>query len=487
MNISAATPLVFVDLETTGTSARHHRVIEIGVVRVEKGEVVARYRTFVDPGVPVPSMITSITGISSAMLVGAPTFDEVALEAAELLDGAVFVAHNAIFDYSFLGEEFRRLGIAFSHPYVCSAKLSRSLFPEHRHHNLDSIIERYGLNAGSRHRALDDADVLWQFFETIRREHGKDMLFEAMQEMLRVRRLPLHIKKEMLTTLPDTPGVYLFYGKDDALLYVGKSRKIRTRVRSHFTADTLSSNGRDMLSEIRRIEHQETAGELGALLLESHLITTRDPAYNKRARARHVYVLAHEATNEDGYRRVLLTQKETVEHKDRADIVGIYKNKTQAKEALAALVREHELCPQLVGITPHTVKPGRPCFARQLGACKGACIKKEKSRTYNRRFREAFDAQRLKEWPFQGPVALEEKEREGKGQLFIVDNWVLLGAFHFEDGEWEEFVPAHFHFHYDTYKLFARELLKRRPRLSVRVLNRHEEAWFKDGGWSVIK
>jgi len=247
MQVDHKTPLVFIDLETTGTSPRHSRIIEIGLVRVERGKVVREYRTFVDPGELVPPFVASLTGIESSMLVDAPAFDEVALEVAELLEDALFIAHNAPFDYGFLGAEFRRLGIPFSRPYLCTAKFSRALFPAEKHHNLDSIIERYKLDAGRRHRALDDARVLHQWFTILGDTYGKDLLHELMQEQVRVRKLPQHIHEHMIDTLPEESGVYFFHGKNDELLYVGKSRKIRTRVRAHFAKDALSGRGTDML------------------------------------------------------------------------------------------------------------------------------------------------------------------------------------------------------------------------------------------------
>jgi DNA polymerase-3 subunit epsilon len=304
MHINAKTPLVFVDLETTGTSPKHHRVIEVGIVRVEDGVVVAEYKTLVNPGTLVPAFITSLTGISTAMLVDAPAFDEVALEIQELLEGAVFVAHSVLFDYGFLQAEFKALGMDFSYPYLCTAKLSRQLYPRCRRHNLDSIIERYDLSAGDRHRALDDARVLHQFLEVTKASHGAETLYETMEEMVRVRRLPQHIKERQITKLPDTPGVYFFYGKKDELLYIGKSRRIRTRVRSHFAKDGLSGKGRDMLSEIRRIDYQETAGEVGALILESYLIKKQNPIYNVRSRERRALYVVREDINSDGYATV---------------------------------------------------------------------------------------------------------------------------------------------------------------------------------------
>jgi len=478
MQIDAKTPLAFVDLETTGTSARHNRVIEIGIVRVEGGVVVREYHTLLNPGTLVPAFFTSLTGISTAMLVDAPQFEEVALKVAELLDGALFIAHNAPFDYGFLGGECKRLGITFSYPYLCTAKLSRALFPRYRRHNLDSIIERFGLSEGDRHRALDDARVLHQFLGVAKDCLGEERVHELMQEQVRVHRLPAHIKEEMILALPERPGVYFFYGKNDELLYVGKSRRIRTRVRSHFAKDGLSGRGQDMLSEIRRIEHRETAGELGALLLKLHLIKTHKPVYNTGTRT--PLCIAHQGVNAHGYATIAIDQADTIAVGDEKHIAAVFSSNKQAKKLLHEYAKEYELCPQLLDIE-QPVTPGASCAAHELGQCKGACIGVEKHRHYNRRFREAFQTHCIKTWPFVGPVGIEEISVAGTGELFIINNWRLLAALHVEEGVWEEFVPSSFRFEYETYKMFSRELLKKRPKVAIRELTRREEVWLRSG------
>ena len=158
---------VFLDLETTGTKAEFERVLEIGALRVEDGKEVARMDTLVNPRVSVPYFIEKMTGIRSEELNDAPIFEEVCSELDKLLDGAVMVAHNANFDYSFLEHEYKRLGIDFSQRTLCSVKLSRRLFPQHRTHGLDAIMKRYDIGCERRHRAFDDAEVIYKFFQKI--------------------------------------------------------------------------------------------------------------------------------------------------------------------------------------------------------------------------------------------------------------------------------------------------------------------------------
>ncbi len=159
---------VCVDTETTGLSPLRDRIIEIGILRVEGGEVTDRFQTLLQPDVMLPAIITEITGITDDDLTLAPHFEDVAEEIARLLDGALFVAHNAEFDYSFLTNEFTRVGTILALSRLCTVRLSRMLYPEHRRHDLSSIIERYNFPIENRHRAFDDALIVWQLLERMK-------------------------------------------------------------------------------------------------------------------------------------------------------------------------------------------------------------------------------------------------------------------------------------------------------------------------------
>ena len=159
-------PLVFLDIETTGLSAREGRITEIGALRVENHKVTATFKQLINPEVAIPPFITRLTGITNEMLWESPTFRTIADELDVFLDGALFVAHNVGFDYSFIKAEFEKVGNKnFAMDRACTAKLSRRLYPEHRSHALDRIIERMNLDVVNRHRAYDDAEVLWKFFQ----------------------------------------------------------------------------------------------------------------------------------------------------------------------------------------------------------------------------------------------------------------------------------------------------------------------------------
>lgn len=158
-------PIVFIDVETTGLGAHDGHILEIGAVRVDNGKIVEKYTQLLDPGVDVPWFITNLTGITNQEIAGSPQFAHVADKLDQLFENAIFAAHNVGFDYSFFSSEFRRVGQRLDMDRFCTARLSRALHPEHRRHNLDAVISRGGYQIKNRHRAFDDAYVLYQFYQ----------------------------------------------------------------------------------------------------------------------------------------------------------------------------------------------------------------------------------------------------------------------------------------------------------------------------------
>lgn len=273
-------PIAFVDLETTGATATVDRITEIGIVQLDDAGM-REWSTLVNPQTSIPVFIQAMTGITDHMVREAPTFDAVAAEVAARLEGRLFVAHNARFDYGFLRNEFHRLGNAFRAQALCTVKLSRRLYPQHRHHNLDALIERHGLEPDGRHRALADARLLHQFWTLMQRSHPQELLASVIKELTAKPAVPPHLDAAVLDELPETPGVYLFYGENALPLYVGKAKDIWARVLSHFSGDHASAKEMALSQQVRRIEWVPTGGEVGALLREAELIKTLQPMHNR--------------------------------------------------------------------------------------------------------------------------------------------------------------------------------------------------------------
>lgn len=174
-----------VDVETTGGSPFFNRVIEIGLLRVEKGELIEEYQTLINPEMEIPEFIIKMTGITQEAVAAAPRFEEIAEDVLSKFEDAIFVAHNSQFDYGFLKEEFRRLGYAFNMQQLCTVRLSRALYKEHKHHNLTALIERYNFACENRHRAFDDAKVLWDFLQHVNVDVEEKTLQKVLKRMIR--------------------------------------------------------------------------------------------------------------------------------------------------------------------------------------------------------------------------------------------------------------------------------------------------------------
>lgn len=277
------TPIVFVDLETTGGSVAEHRITEIGIVQVGPSGV-SRWSTLVNPQQHIPPFIQSLTGITDDMVRDAPTFESLAAELFQRLEGRLFVAHNASFDRGFLRGEFRRAGFAFNPDVLCTVKLSRALWPHEKRHGLDALIERHSLQPLARHRALADADLLWQFWHRLHGLWPLDGLREHIDRTLRRYRIAGDITEDTLDTAPAGHGVYAFFDESDRPLYVGRSARLRQRVRAHLTGERRSAREVRIGDEVRRVQWQGTGGELGALLTEAQWLERLRPVHNRQPR-----------------------------------------------------------------------------------------------------------------------------------------------------------------------------------------------------------
>lgn len=174
--------LVFLDLETTGANAATDRITEIGLVEVEAGQV-SRWSTLINPGQPIPPFIQRLTGINDHMVRDAPPIDTVLDTLRSRLVGGLFIAHNARFDYGFLSRAFLQAGYQLQNEVLCTVRLSRRLFPAERRHNLDTLIERHRLVTDERHRALADADLLWQLWNKFSTEIAPEIFEPAVQAL----------------------------------------------------------------------------------------------------------------------------------------------------------------------------------------------------------------------------------------------------------------------------------------------------------------
>jgi len=448
-------PLAVVDLETTGSQPAWDRITEIGVIEVDGFEVSSEWSTLVNPGAAIPAPIQALTGISSEMVARAPSFAELAAGLYERLAGRVLVAHNARFDYGFLRHEFERAGLKFLARTLCTVRLSRRLYAGHASHSLDSLIARHGIDCRARHRALPDADAVWQFLRIAAHEHGSEILAVAARQVARQPALPAHIDRALIDAIPEAPGVYLFYGEAGAPLYVGKSRSLRSRVLAHFSSGLRQRKAAELAREVRRIDWQRTVGELGALLREAKLVKELQPAYNRQLRRpESLCGFAFDM------KRLRLAHPHEIDGETLPYVYGLFRSRRDALQALRGLADEHGLCLQTLGFD---VARHGSCFRRQIGRCRGVCAGRENIHVHHARVAEALASLKAVQWPHSGPLGIVERDRSREAaEIHVVDRWCYLGAASC-DAELAELLesagtPS---FDYDHYRILSRHLARK--------------------------
>jgi DNA polymerase-3 subunit epsilon len=458
--------LAFVDIETTGTSVTSDRIIEIGIIRVEDDAIVETFQSLIDPQTYVSPFIQNYTGITRDELDKAPTFASLQDEIQRLLSDCVFVAHNVRFDYGFVKNEFSRQGETYTAKQFCTVKLSRQLFPQHKRHNLTSIIERFNINCPNRHRALDDARVVLDFYQHVQNSFPEEKITASFKRVLSQPSVPAALKRKNISNLPEQPGVYIFYGQNGYPLYVGKSINIRERVLSHFSNDYTSSKEMHIAQQIESIETIVTAGELGALLKEAQLVKEMQPLYNRKLRYARSVTILRRATTDAGYDTVAIDTVDTIEAAEADQILGVCKSAKQAKEHLTEIAKSSQLCHKLLELEKSTGS----CFPYQLGWCKGACIGKEPALTYNLRFALAFSGTSLKPWPFRGPIMIREYNATiDQMEAFLVNKWCLLG-YGSDHVDLEDCDSLQSTFDLDTYKILVRYIVSPEKQNNISVL-----------------
>lgn len=363
---------VVVDLETTGTRTTDSGITEIGAVKVRGGEVLGEFQSLVNPGREVPAFVARLTGITTAMVATAPAIDLVLPSFLEWAHGSVLVAHNAPFDVGFLKAAASGLGYPWpGFAVVDTVPLARRvvLRDEAPNHKLSTLANLFHAQVVPEHRALADAratvDVLHGLLDRLGAmgvTHLEDLATAADPVPPDVRR-----KRHLADGLPEAPGVYLFKGPRDEVLYVGTSTNIRKRVRSYFTA----AEKRRRITEMVRIAQEVTpvvcATPLEAAVRELRLITEHEPRYNRRSKhpERNTWV----RLTDEPYPRLSVVR----EVRAGAPHIGPFGSRRTAQEAVDALHDALPLRQCSLRLALVSRSPGSPCALAGMGRCSAPC------------------------------------------------------------------------------------------------------------------
>jgi DNA polymerase III subunit epsilon len=280
--------LVVFDLETTGLSAARDRMCEIGAVRVSALAIDQTFETLVNPGTTLPRQIASLTGIRDPELRRAPSPHVAVTRFLRFAADAPLVAHNARFDVGFLDREVERLtGRRVAAPVVDTVWLARRLLRERSERfSLAQLAHFFGTSSRPCHRALADALATAEILIALlglAQERGARTVTDVV-ELAAPRARRLHAKRALAAEAPRSPGVYLFRDRHETVLYVGKARDLRARLRSYFSGSRQRPAVEAALGALERIEWRPLGSELEAALEELRLIRELRPPANARGK-----------------------------------------------------------------------------------------------------------------------------------------------------------------------------------------------------------
>jgi DNA polymerase-3 subunit epsilon len=370
-----------VDIETTGGHASANGITEIAIYLHDGREITQFYQTLINPGIPIPYYITTLTGISNEMVADAPPFEAVAPLIHDLLKDRIFVAHNVNFDYSFVKHQLAQTGFELQTKKLCTVRLGRKIFPGLPSYSLGNLCRHLGISIKDRHRAGGDAEATATLFGLLLAADKDKVIAGALKVGSKEQFLPPNLPPEQVKLLPAAPGIYYFHDQKDKVVYVGKAKNLTKRVNSHFTGHSTSRQRQNFLRSIHRISYQETGTELMAAILESVEIKRLWPAFNysqKRVEFRYGYYLFED---QSGYLRIAIEKK-----RKYSNPVHSFQLLVQGQQLLRSLIRQFELCPRLCFLQ----KGEGTCSGITASICKGACEQKELPGSYNARVKAAI-------------------------------------------------------------------------------------------------
>ena len=350
------------------------------------------------------------------MLRSAPKFYEIAKRIVEITTDCILVAHNAQFDYRILKTEFRRLGFDFERENLCTVELSKKLIPDLPSYSLGKLVRSLGIPVSDRHRAAGDATATVKLFKMLLDKDVEKTIIKAA-----VRLDPKHQMEPKLTDiiskLPSVTGVYYIHKDDGEIIYIGKSKNIKSRINQHFTGQTPKS--KKIQLEVATVTYDETGSELVALLKESEEIKRNKPKFNRALRRT---VFTHglfSFRDAEGYVNLKI---EKIKGKQKP--ITTFSNHESGKSFMNKIVEKNQLCQKLCGL----YKTASSCFGYDIKSCAGACISKEPAETYNKRVLKLIESHTFKN---QNMILIDHGREVDERSAILIENGVFRGFAYF--------------------------------------------------------
>ena len=348
-----------VDIETTGGHAASNGITEIAIYLHDGEKIVGHYETLINPDQPIPYFITGLTGINNQMVAKAPRFSEVAERIYTLLQDNVFVAHNVNFDYSFVKHQLAQCGFELETNKLCTVRLSRKIFPGLPSYSLGNICGYLDIRIDDRHRAGGDAKATVALLEKLIESDSSDSIKKFLKKTSKEQSLPPNVPREHYERLPDLPGIYYFHDQRGKVVYVGKAKRIKKRVSSHFSNNSTAKQKQDFLRSIHSITYEVCGNELVALLLESHEIKRLWPQFNRSQKHYEPKFGIIHYSDQRGITRMAMQKI-----RKNSSAVAHFETLTECHNRLKEVMEAYELCPRLIGVAtdPETcIDPNCAC------------------------------------------------------------------------------------------------------------------------------
>lgn len=404
-----------VDIETTGSHASANGITEIAIVIHNGREIVDKYQTLINPKIPIPIYIQSLTGINNEMVSTAPTFDECAEEIFKLLKDKIFVAHNVNFDFSFIHYHLAKSGYNLQTKKLCTVRLSRKILPGLPSYSLGKLCSSLGIDILARHRAMGDAEATAILFSMLLENDQEGHINHTLNPRSKEQSLPPHLPKEDMEKLPNVPGIYYFHNSKSKVIYVGKAKNIKKRVSSHFANNKPGKQKQEFLRDVHHISFQECGTELMAFILEAVEIKRLWPAYNRSLkRFEHTYGL-YLFEDQNGYLRIAVDK-----HKKFSKPFYTFNRVLDGHNMIKTLIGDFNLCPKLCFVQRNT----EPCISINEQVCLQACQQVESPESYNNRVLDALNNLKAN---LPGFVLIDDGRTLAERTCILVENGQFYG------------------------------------------------------------
>ena len=350
------------------------------------------------------------------MLKSAPKFYEIAKRIVEITEGCILVAHNAKFDSRVLKTEFNRLGFSFERKTLCTVELSKQLIPNLPSYSLGKLVRSLGIPVSDRHRAAGDATATVKLFKMLLdKDIEKTIIKEAIRTEPKYQMEPK--LTEIISNLPAVTGVYYIHKHDGEIIYIGKSKNIKSRINQHFTGQTTKS--KKIRLEVATVSYEKTGSELVALLKESEEIKRNKPKFNRALRRTIFTHGLFSFKDSNGYINLKIERI-----KGNQKPITTFSNINAGKSFINKMIEKKQLCQKLCGL----YKTKSSCFGYDIKTCLGACVSVESNEAYNKRVLSLIKSNNFKD---QNMILIDSGREVDERSAILIENGVYKGFAYF--------------------------------------------------------